>query len=92
MSINYSERIPNNINLANYMTYSRHYPALARIAGAWHDDLPGMVQFFRIADARKPPKDVLMKQTGETDEKNARFLRIYEAAVLDAIQALAGAR
>lgn len=82
----------NNIGLANYMTYSRHYPALARIADAWRDDLPGMIQFFRMADARKPPKEVFLKRSGTTDEKNAQFLRIYEAAVLDSIRTLAGMR
>lgn len=79
----------NNIGLANYMTYSRHYPALARIADAWRDDLPGMIEFFRIADARKPPTEVLLKRSGGTDEKSAQFLRLHEAAVLDTIRGIA---
>lgn len=80
----------NNIGLANFMTYSRHYPALERIAEAWRDDLAGMIQFFRLVDARKPPREELLKQLALSDEKHADFLRAYEAAVLDVARRLAG--
>lgn len=81
-----------NIALANYMTYSRHYPALARIAAAWGDDLPGMMEFFRLADARKPSREAWVKRTGAKSERSAAFLQAYERAVLETIQALAGGR
>lgn len=82
----------NNIGLANIMTYSRHYPALERIADAWRSDLAGMIRFFRLADARKPAKEDVMRRSGTTHEKDAHFLRAYEMAVLDAMRALANER
>jgi len=82
----------NNISLANYMTYSRHYPALERIAVEWRNDLRGMIQFFRLVDARKPSTEDVLKRSGAKDDKQPQFLRAYEAAVLDTIRRTAEAR
>lgn len=82
----------NNIGLANFMTYSRHYPALERIVDPWGADLSGMIEFFRLVDARKPSVQEMLKRFGATDEKHADFLRAYEAAVLETIRAAASSR
>lgn len=80
----------NSIVFANYMTYSRHYPALARVAARWGDDLAGIVAFFRLVDARKPARESVAEQLGIDDEKDPAFLRAYEAGVLATVRAMSG--
>ena len=81
----------NSIMFANYMTYSRHYPALAQVAARWGDDLAGMVAFFRLVDARKPEREWVAKRLGIEDEKDPALLRAYEESVLATARAMAGA-
>lgn len=80
----------NSIVFANYMTYSRHYPALASVAARWGEDLRGVVAFFRLVDARKPDRESVAKQLGIEDEKDAAFLQAYEASVLATARSMAG--
>jgi hypothetical protein len=82
----------NNLGLANYMTYSRHYPLLARVIDASGADLAGTVEFFRLVDARKPSAEALMKQLGVSDRKDVRFLQAYEAAIIQVTLRLAAER
>ena len=76
----------NSILLANYMTYSRHLPALERSIDRLRADLPEVVEFFRLVDRRKPVEANLMQQLGVTDRKNGAFLRAYEEAVMTTIE------
>jgi hypothetical protein len=78
----------NNISLANYMTYSRHYPLLERIAAHWGGDLAGLVRFFRRVDAAKPSADALAARLRNPNRKDAAFLQAYEAAVITTMYAL----
>jgi hypothetical protein len=80
----------NSIVFANYMTYSRHYPAIARIVDGWGDDLAGAVAFFRLVDARKPGRESVAKRLGVEDEREPVFLRGYEEAVLATARAMSG--
>lgn len=82
----------NNLGLANYMTYSRHYPLLERVIDAWGSDLAGTVEFFRLVDALKPAAEALMKQLGVSDRKDVRFLQAYEAAIIEITLKLAAER
>ena len=80
----------NSIVFANYMTYSRHYPALAQVAARWGDDLAGVVAFFKLVDARKPERALVARRLGIEDEKDPVLLRAHEEAVLATVRAMAG--
>jgi hypothetical protein len=78
----------NNINLANYMTYSRHYPYLERTIDRLGTDLAGTVEFFRQVDARKPSQEQIMQRHGISERKSEAFVRAAERAVIETIEAL----
>jgi hypothetical protein len=73
----------NNVGLASYMTYSRHYPFLEDVFDALGRDLGRTVAFFKRVDRLKPAPAAVMKQHRITDAKSVDFLRAYEAAVLE---------
>jgi len=73
----------NNIKLATYMTYSRHYAALAAIVDRFGTDLERAVFFFRAVDAGKPKAEQLRQQLGIGEAKSLAFVQAYEQAVLD---------
>ena len=76
----------NNINIANYMTYSRHFPYLEQVVNRLHGDLPQIVEFFRYVDRRKPSADELMRRYRIAERKSVQFVRSYEAAVIETIE------
>ena len=77
----------NNVGLANEMTYSRHYPLLERVHEALDGDLARTVAFFKQVDKLKPTPAAVLKQQRITDTKSAQFVRAYEAAVVQTIEA-----
>jgi hypothetical protein len=76
----------NNVGLANEMTYSRHYPLQQRVHEALGGDLAQTVAFFKRVDRLKPPPAAVMAQQHISDEKDVRFVRAYEAAVVNIVQ------
>lgn len=80
----------NNVLLANYMTYSRHFPVLERIHEALGGDLAKTVEFFKRVDAAKPdPETVFARQRIRADDRVGQ-LRAYEQAVIDTALGLLG--
>ncbi|RPI42158.1 MAG: hypothetical protein EHM59_18500 [Betaproteobacteria bacterium] len=75
----------NNINLANYMTYSRHYPTLERVADRLGPEIESVMEFFRHVDRVKPSADDIMKRHRITEQKSVAFVRAYEAALIETI-------
>lgn len=75
----------NNVVMANYMTYSRHYPALERAHQALGRDLRRTVEFFRHVDRIKPSKAEVMKRTGAAAD-SVELVRAYESAVMQTAQ------
>ena len=75
-----------NVGLASDMTYSRHYPLLETVHQTLGQDLSKTVAFFRQVDKVKPTRSAVMKQYRIADEKSARFVRAYEAAVAETIE------
>jgi len=83
----------NNVSMANYMTYSRHYPYLESVHVALGRDLARTVAFFKQVDKAKPTPAAVMKQRRMKNQKSVEFIRAYEAAVLEsATTALAEVR
>jgi len=78
----------NNVGIANDMTYSRHFPYLEGVHIALGRDLARTVEFFRRVDARKPNRAAFMKQLKVKTDEDLRFVRAYEAAVIDTIEKL----
>ena len=76
----------NSILLATYMTYSRHLPQLERSIDRLDAELPHVLEFFRLVDRRKPAEEAVMQRLGVAERKNAKFLRAYEAAVMETIR------
>lgn len=74
-----------NVGLANEMTYSRHYPLQQRVHEALGGDLAQTVAFFKRVDRLKPTPAAVMAQHRIRDGKDVRFVRAYEAAVVDAV-------
>lgn len=75
-----------NVGLASDMTYSRHYPLLETVHQTLGQDLSKTVAFFRQVDKVKPTRSAVMKRYRIADEKSARFVRAYEAAVVETIE------
>jgi hypothetical protein len=75
-----------NVGLASDMTYSRHYPLLETVHETLGRDLSKTVAFFKQVDKVKPTRTAVMKRHRITDEKSARFVRAYEAAVVETVE------
>jgi hypothetical protein len=75
----------NNVVLANYMTYSRHYPFLERTFAVLGRDLARTVEFFRHVDRVKPTKAEVMRRAGIREAGTVEFVRAYETAVAKTI-------
>jgi hypothetical protein len=78
----------NNVVLANFMTYSRHYPFLEQVFDTLGRDLPRMIEFFRAVDQRKPPREEVMKREAIAHEKSVAFVKVYEEAIIDTAKTL----
>jgi hypothetical protein len=76
----------NNISMATYMTYSRHYAYLEGIVDGLGPDLARTVDFFRAVDARKPKLVELMQRLSIYDRKSLGLVRAYELAVIQTIE------
>jgi hypothetical protein len=77
---------PNNVRLANYITYARYLPLLESVYARLGEDLPGAVRFFRRVDEIKPSSAVIMQTHGLNSQASVQFLRAYETAVLETIR------
>ena len=75
----------NNISLASYMTYSRHYGYLESVLDQLGPDLARTVEFFRAVDARKPPRTAIVERLQQQDGKSVEAVRAYEQATLETI-------
>jgi len=82
----------NNLVLASYMTYSRHYPYLERVFDLLGRDLARAVAFFQEVDKRKPTPEQVMKTRKIADRKSADFIQAYEEAVIDTVRAVLAER
>lgn len=82
----------NNVVLANFMTYSRHYPFLEQVADMLGRDLPRVVDFFRAVDQRKPSREEVMKRHAITDEKSVALVKAYEEVVIETAKTLLAER
>jgi hypothetical protein len=82
----------NNISLASYMTYSRHYGYLEGVLDRLGPDLARTVEFFRAVDARKPPRSAIVQRLQQKDEKSVEVVRAYEQATLETIGRSLGLR
>ena len=80
----------NNVVLANFMTYSRHYPMLEKVFAVLGRDLARAVEFFRHVDRIKPSAESVLRRNGLSEVGSVEFVRAYEAAVMktvaDAVQ------
>lgn len=76
----------NNVSIANYMTYSRHYPLLERVFDALGRDLARTVDFFKHVDAIKPPTAEVVARNALKSDSGLEFIRAYEAAVVETIE------
>lgn len=77
----------NNVWIANHMTYSRHYPLIERAFDALGRDLARTVAFFKQVDALRPSAAEVMAQHGLKTHTGVDFIRAYEAAVVETIEA-----
>ena len=75
----------NNVVLANYMTYSRHYPFLERVFAVLGRDLVRTVEFFRHVDRIKPSREAILQREGLSETASVEFVRAYEKAVVAAV-------
>ena len=75
----------NNVVLANYMTYSRHYPFLEKVFSTLGHDLARTVAFFRHVDRIKPSKAEVMQRMGLKEEDSVELVRAYEAAIVETV-------
>ena len=75
----------NNVVLANYMTYARHYPFLERTFAVLGRDLERTVEFFRHVDRIKPSTADVMAREGIKESGTVEFVRAYESAVVTTI-------
>lgn len=83
----------NNLDIANHMTYSRHYPLLESVFDALGRDLARTVAFFRQVDRIKPSRAAVMQRHGIAEARSVETIRAYEAEVVETIRnALADAR
>jgi hypothetical protein len=77
---------PNNVMIANDMTYSRHYPFLETVYEALGRDLARTVAFFRQVDKAKPTPAEVVKKYRLKSETGLEFVRAYEAEVVRTIE------
>jgi len=75
----------NNVSMANYMTYSRHFPYLESVHVALGRDLARTVAFFKQVDKAKPTPVAVMKQHRIKSRESVEFIRAYEDAVLETV-------
>ncbi len=75
---------PGNVRLASHMTYSRHYPLLENVFNTLGRDTARTVEFFRRADAAKPPREAIIARYGDS---GVDAIRAYETAVMTSISA-----
>jgi len=84
-SFGWDHRTLNNVALASEMTYSRHYPLQQRVHEALDEDLAQTVAFFKRVDRQKPSPETVMAQQQLDSTKDVRFVRAYEAAIVEAV-------
>jgi hypothetical protein len=77
---------PNNVIIANDMTYSRHYPFLETVYEALGRDLARTVAFFRHVDRIKPTPAEVTKKHRLKSGTGVDFIRTYEAEVVRTIE------
>ena len=75
----------NNVVLANFMTYSRHYPSLEKTFAVLGRDLARGVEFFRHVDRIKPSREQVLRDNGLSEEGSVEFVRAYETAVMKTV-------
>ncbi len=80
----------NNVLLANYMTYSRHFPVLERIHEALGGDLARTIAFFKQVDAARPDPEAVFARLKIRHDDRVGQLRAYEQAILDTALKLLG--
>jgi len=78
--------VPNNVIIANDMTYSRHYPFLETVYEALGRDLARTVAFFRQVDKAKPTPAEVVKKYRLKSASEVEFVRAYEAEVVSTIE------
>ena len=76
----------NNVSLATDMTYARHYPLMESVFKALGGDLARTVVFFKQIDKLKPSKAAVLKRHRLASVEDVKFIRAYEAAVVETIQ------
>ena len=76
----------NNVSLATDMTYARHYPLMESVFEALGGDLARTVAFFRQIDKLKPSKAAVMKRHRLASVEDVKFIRAYEAAIVETIR------
>jgi hypothetical protein len=86
--IDWGGRPPNNVGLASYMTYTRHYPFLDGVHDALGEGLATTVAFFREVDRRKPDRAAVLAQAGVATVESVAFIRANEEAVLATVRQL----
>jgi len=77
---------PNNVIIANDMTYSRHYSLMEKVYEALGRDLARTVAFFRLVDKAKPTPAEVLKKYRLKSEKGLDFIRAYESEVVMTIE------
>ena len=75
----------NNVVLANFMTYSRHYPVLEKAFAVLGRDLARGVEFFRHVDRIKPSWEEVLRRSGLSEAGGVEFVRAYETAVMKTV-------
>jgi hypothetical protein len=79
----------NNVSMANYVTYSRHYPALEALHLRLGGDLARTVAFFQRVDQAKPDHLSIVKRHQLEGMHGTAFVRAYETGVLETAARLA---
>lgn len=73
----------NNVSMANYMTYSRHYPYLDSVHAALGGDPARTLAFFKGVDKAKPEQLEVVKRRQLADMHGVAFVRAWETEVLE---------
>ncbi len=79
----------NNVSMANYVTYSRHYPALEALHLRLGGDVARTVAFFKRVDQAKPDHLTVVKRHQLDGMHGTAFVRAYETEVLETAARLA---
>lgn len=79
----------NNVSMANYVTYSRHYPALEALHLRLGGDVAGTVAFFRRVDQARPDHLAVVKRHQLEGMHGTAFVRAQEADVMETAARLA---